>query len=71
MIAKNGNYVNILRKQGNGLFFLEYSFEFFNDGFSGRVSDDGRFLMFWDSHNSEFQIRILNEIKWNIKIVLL
>ncbi|CAD8201388.1 unnamed protein product [Paramecium pentaurelia] len=57
LVNKNGNYVNLIRKKGNGDFTVQQSIEFGQFFIYGQLSDDGEYLITWDSGSKEIQIR--------------
>ncbi|CAD8173424.1 unnamed protein product [Paramecium octaurelia] len=61
LMSKNGQYVNLIRKQQNGQFVTEQSIHFDTNYIYGRMSDDGQYLVTWDDKSEQIQIRRYKE----------
>ncbi|CAD8178043.1 unnamed protein product [Paramecium pentaurelia] len=57
LVNKNGNNLNLMRKQQNGDFIIQQSIEFGSHALYGQLSDDGEYLITWDKGSKEIQIR--------------
>ncbi|CAD8117659.1 unnamed protein product [Paramecium primaurelia] len=62
LLNKNGNFINIMRKKENGDFIVQQSIEFKTQDIYGQLSDDGEYLITWDSGSKEIQIRKYREL---------
>ncbi|CAK62993.1 unnamed protein product (macronuclear) [Paramecium tetraurelia] len=64
LLNKNGCYVNIIKHKENGEFQTIQEFENMCDccGLFGSISNDGTYLVTYDSHSSELKIRKYKEI---------
>ncbi|CAD8141271.1 unnamed protein product [Paramecium pentaurelia] len=56
LVNKNGKFINFMRKKENGEFFNEFSIQFEVDEIFGQLSDDGKYLITWDSYSREIKI---------------
>ncbi|CAD8066623.1 unnamed protein product [Paramecium primaurelia] len=61
LVSKNGEYVNLIRKQQNGEFRTEQSIHFGINCLYGVMSDDGEYLITWDDKSNIIQIRRYKE----------
>ncbi|CAD8113173.1 unnamed protein product [Paramecium sonneborni] len=57
LVNKNGSNVNLIRKKQNGEFIIEQSILFETQYIYGCMTDDGQYLITWDSKSEEFKIR--------------
>ncbi|CAD8130144.1 unnamed protein product [Paramecium sonneborni] len=62
LLSKNGEYVNLIRKQQNGEFLTEQSIHFGTTNLFGRMSEDGKYLITWDRKSNKIQIRKSKEL---------
>ncbi|CAD8191342.1 unnamed protein product [Paramecium pentaurelia] len=61
LVSKNGEYVNLIRKQQNGEFRTEQSIHFGINSLYGVMSDDGEYSITWDDKSNIIQIRRYKE----------
>ncbi|CAD8198841.1 unnamed protein product [Paramecium pentaurelia] len=61
LINKNGKSINVMRIQENGEFRIEQIIEFGSCDNYGQLSQDGNYLVTWDSSSRQIQIRICQE----------
>ncbi|CAD8197250.1 unnamed protein product [Paramecium pentaurelia] len=61
LVSKNGMYINLIRKKENGDFILEQSIQFGTQSSFGKLTDDGEYLITWESELKEMQIRKYQE----------
>ncbi|CAD8110585.1 unnamed protein product [Paramecium primaurelia] len=61
LVNKNGQNVNLIRKNQNADFITQQSIQFGHNGIYGQISEDGQYLMTWDYNSKEIQIRKYNE----------
>ncbi|CAD8085715.1 unnamed protein product [Paramecium primaurelia] len=57
VVNKNGQNVNLIRKNQNGDFITQQSIDFGHNNIYGQMSEDGEYLMTWDEKSKEIQIR--------------
>ncbi|CAD8174767.1 unnamed protein product [Paramecium pentaurelia] len=62
LVNKIGNFINLMRKKQNGDFIIQQTIEFDNIHIYGQLSDDGEYLITWDSGSKEIQIRKFREL---------
>ncbi|CAD8179281.1 unnamed protein product [Paramecium pentaurelia] len=62
LLSKNGEYVNLIRKKQNGEFLTEQSIHFGSNSLYGGMSEDGQYLITWDSKSYQIQIRKYQEL---------
>ncbi|CAD8121367.1 unnamed protein product [Paramecium sonneborni] len=56
LVNKNGNYINLIRIKQNGEFILEQSIQFENSDIYGAITDDGEYLVTWDTYTNKLQV---------------
>ncbi|CAD8127270.1 unnamed protein product [Paramecium sonneborni] len=61
LVNKNGNNINIMTKKENDDFVVEQSIEFSDESIYGQLSDNGEYLITWDSGSKEIQVRKCKE----------
>ncbi|CAD8127277.1 unnamed protein product [Paramecium sonneborni] len=57
LVIKNGSNLNFIKVNPNSEFILEHSIEFNTHFTYGTLSDDGKYLLSWDSYTQELKIR--------------
>ncbi|CAD8097631.1 unnamed protein product [Paramecium sonneborni] len=57
LMSKSGEYVNFIRKKQNGEFVTDQSIHFETPLLFGVMSEDGEYLITWDSKSKQIQIR--------------
>ncbi|CAD8210391.1 unnamed protein product [Paramecium octaurelia] len=62
LVNKNGKNVNLLRKKENGDFIIQQSIQFGTHNIYGQLSNDGEYLITWDTESKEIQIRKFREL---------
>ncbi|CAD8117754.1 unnamed protein product [Paramecium primaurelia] len=61
LVSKNGEYVNLIRKEQNGDLLTIQSIYFGTNLLYGAMSDDGQYLVTWDIESKQIQIRRYQE----------
>ncbi|CAD8145697.1 unnamed protein product [Paramecium pentaurelia] len=61
LVNKNGKNVNLIRKKQNGDFIVCQSIQFNSQNIYEKLSDDGEYLITWDTSSKEIQIRKYKE----------
>ncbi|CAD8113788.1 unnamed protein product [Paramecium primaurelia] len=61
LVNKTGKKVNLMRKKQNGDFIIQQCIQFGSYNIYGQLSDDGEYLITWDSGSKEIQIRRYKE----------
>ncbi|CAD8188870.1 unnamed protein product [Paramecium octaurelia] len=57
LVSKHGNSINLIRKTEVDQFIVEQSIQFDSYYIFGQMSDDGEYLITWDSQSNQIQIR--------------
>ncbi|CAD8214490.1 unnamed protein product [Paramecium octaurelia] len=57
LVNKNGQYVNLIRKNQNADFITQQSIDFGHQYVYGQMSEDGNYLITWDYESKQIQIR--------------
>ncbi|CAD8205161.1 unnamed protein product [Paramecium octaurelia] len=57
LVNKNGQYVNLIRKNQNADFITQQTIDFGHDYLFGQMSEDGNYLITWDYKSKQIQIR--------------
>ncbi|CAD8155333.1 unnamed protein product [Paramecium pentaurelia] len=61
LINKNGQYINLLKKNQNDEFEIGQFIEYQTSSIYGCMSDDGEYLITWDDNSKDIQIRKYQE----------
>ncbi|CAD8118187.1 unnamed protein product [Paramecium primaurelia] len=61
LINKNGQYINLMKKNQNDEFEMGQIIEYQTSRIYGSMSDDGEYLITWDEYSKEIQIRKYQE----------
>ncbi|CAD8135856.1 unnamed protein product [Paramecium pentaurelia] len=62
LVNKNGQNINLIRKKENGDFMIEQTIQFGHHYIFGQLSENGEYLITWDSKSKEIQIRKYKEL---------
>ncbi|CAD8111487.1 unnamed protein product [Paramecium primaurelia] len=62
LLSKNGEYVNLIRKKQNGEFLTEQSIHLGTNDLFGGMSEDGQYLITWDTQARQIQIWRYHEL---------
>ncbi|CAD8215406.1 unnamed protein product [Paramecium octaurelia] len=57
LVSKHGNSINLIRKTEVDQFIVEQSIQFDSYYIFGQMSDDGEYLITWDSQSNQIKIR--------------